>query len=78
MGAVCSQSKSRANSLIIAFPAAIFQLVRYRSACKPVDAPCLSVTVLEATRRPSLFEISPLTGEVDEHTWLGNYPHMQG
>lgn len=75
---MCSQSKSRANSLIIAFPAAIFQLARYRSARKPVDAPCLSATGLEATLRPSLFEISPLTGEVDEHTWPGNYPHMQG
>lgn len=78
MGGVCSQSKSRANSLIIAFPAAIFQLARYRSACKPVDAPCLSAAGLEATLRPSLFEISPLTEEPDEHAWLGNYPHMRG
>lgn len=46
------------NSLIITFPVAIFQLARYRSVRKPVDALCLSPTGLEATLRPSWLEIS--------------------
>lgn len=39
------RSKSGVNSLIITFPVAIFQLARYRSVRKPVDALCLSLRV---------------------------------
>lgn len=62
MGGECSRSKTRANSHIITFPAAIFQLARYRSACKPLDTLCLSPTGLEATFCPTSVEISPHSG----------------
>lgn len=61
-GGECSRSKTRANSHIITFPAAIFQLARYRSVCKPLDALCLSPAGLEATFCPSSVEISPHSG----------------
>lgn len=61
-GGACSRSETRANSHIITFPAAIFQLARYRSARELLDALCFSLTGLGATFCPSSVEISPHSG----------------
>lgn len=69
---------TRPNSHIITFPDAIFQLARHRSACKSLDALCLSLAGLKATFCLRCFGISQHSGggQATLHGKLSMYAEM--